>query len=160
MFLYKQEQDDNRYGSHKDGCHHEVPLDTECACKESDCQRQGLDLVTDAENQQRQQEVVPDPDDVQDDDGYKYRFQDRHDDMHEYLRFRTSIDGSRFFKGNRNGFDETMEHEYGKRCSESNIGEDHTATCIEDRYASSNFDTVEQFNQWEHNHLERNDQST
>jgi len=133
VLLGNQEEDQDRDDRQQRGSQNHVPLLDIGTDEVGYRQRYGLDGVALAENQQRQQEVVPDPDAVQDGDGDGDRLQHRQDDPVEDLDLGAAVNGGRLLDLIRNALDEAAVHEHAHREAEADIGEDRARIAAQQR---------------------------
>lgn len=121
ILLQEDEYDDGRQYSHYHGRHRILPVRSVLAHECISCKCKCLRIRRAVDHKQRKQEVIPDPHDVDDDDGRRYRFQQREDYTEEQAEAGSPVDRGAFIDFQRNAFDEAVIDKYSQRSSEAPI---------------------------------------
>lgn len=157
VLLRTDEENDDRNQGHEDGGHHQVIRRDKRAGEIADRKRDGLDRRPFTQDKHGEQEVVPDPNPVEDQDGDIDRFQDGQDDEEEGLHLSATIDIGGFFDVQGDRFHEPVEHEDRQRTPETDIGDDDPEITAQHRDTRPLLEGPEPLYQREHDDLERND---
>ena len=107
VLLGEDVEDDDGEHRQQGGDHDEVPLLDEGADEALHGQGDGADLAVGAQQQQRQQVVVPDPQAVQHQHRDEHGLKQRQHDPEEGSRPGAAVDVRRFFQFQRNTLDES-----------------------------------------------------